>query len=393
MGNAFLTVEDFRHKARRRLPRVAFDFVDGGAESEGSERANLAAFDDVKLRPRNGTRVGLPDLRTTVLGQELSMPIALAPCGMARIVDPLGDLAAVRAAGAAGTAFTLSTMSGHRLEAIAEAATGPIWFQVYDVGGRARVEHTLDRASTAGFGAIMVTLDTQVSGGRWRDARNGTAVLLGPNKLAAARYVPPLIRKPRWLARRMLDGLVPRVENVLLDDGRPEYLWKDIRPRTLAWEDFAWLRECWKGQVMVKGVLTAEDARRALDVGVDAIVVSNHGGRQLDGVHATLEVLPEIVNAVAGRCEVLLDGGIRRGNDVVKALSLGAKAVLIGRPWMYALGGAGEPGVTRLLEIFRRDLERDLQLMGCAKVSELGRDCVDAPGSWFTRPDMEFTQR
>jgi L-lactate dehydrogenase (cytochrome) len=144
---------------------------------------------------------------------------------------------------------------------------------------------------------------------------------------------------------------------------------------------------------MVKGVLTAEDARRALDVGVDAIVVSNHGGRQLDGVHATLEVLPEIVNAVAGRCEVLLDGGIRRGNDVVKALSLGAKAVLIGRPWMYALGGAGEPGVTRLLEIFRRDLERDLQLMGCAKVSELGRDCVDAPGSWFTRPDMEFTQR
>lgn len=381
----FQTVDDFRRSARWRLPKVAFDFVDGGAETESAVRGNRSAFAEVKLRPKNGTRVGIPDLRTTVLGQELSMPVALAPCGMARVVNPGGDLAAARAAGAAGTAFTLSTMSGHRLEEVAGAASGPLWFQVYEVGGRSRVEASLARAAAAGFSAILITLDTQVSGARWRDVRNGASVLLGPDKMAAARYAPQLLRNPAWLARRLADGLVPRVQNVLLDDGSPEYLWRDIRPRTLAWEDFPWVREAWSGPIIVKGVLTAEDALRALDVGVDAIVVSNHGGRQLDGVHATLEVLPEVVDAVSGRCEVLLDGGIRGGVDVLKAVSLGARAVLIGRPWMYALGSAGETGVERLLEIFRSELARDLQLMGCAKVEELGPDCVDAPPSWFAR--------
>lgn len=383
--STFLTVEDFRRRARWRLPRVAFDFIDGGAETESSVRGNRSAFGEVKLRPKNGTRVGLPDLRTTVLGHELSMPVALAPCGMARIANPQGDLGAARAAGAAGTAFTLSTMSGHRLEDIATMASGPLWFQVYEVGGRSRVEASLARAEAAGFSAIMVTLDTQVSGHRWRDSRNGASVVLGPNKLAAARYALQLLRAPEWLVQRVRDGLVPRVENVLLDDGSPEYLWRDIRPRTLAWEDFAWVREAWSGHIMVKGVLTAEDALRAVDVGVDGIVVSNHGGRQLDGVHATLEVLPEVVDAVAGRAEVLLDGGIRTGTDVLKALSLGARAVLVGRPWMYALGAAGEAGVTRLLKNFRTELERDMQLMGCAKVKELGPDCVDAPPEWFAR--------
>jgi L-lactate dehydrogenase (cytochrome) len=385
MQNTIHTVEDFRRRARWRLPKVAFDFIDGGAETESSVRGNRSAFNEVKLRPKNGTRVGVPDLRTMVLGHELSMPVALAPCGMARIANPQGDLGAARAAGAAGTAFTLSTMSGHRLEDIASAATGPLWFQVYEVGGRPRVEASLARAAAAGFSAIMVTLDTQVSGHRWRDSHNGASVLLGPNKVAAARYVPQVLRTPEWLVRRLKDGLVPRVENVLREDGSTEYLWRDLRARTLAWEDFEWIREAWSGQIMVKGVLTAEDAVRALDVGVDGIVVSNHGGRQLDGVHATLEVLPEVVDAVAGRCEVLLDGGVRTGTDVLKALSLGARAVLIGRPWMYALGSAGEGGVARLLEIFRTDLVRDLQLMGCAKVDELGPDCIDAPASWYAR--------
>ncbi len=385
MAKAFLTVEDFRRRAKRRLPRVAFDFIDGAAESEQTMRRNLAAFNEVSLRPRNGTRVGIPDLRTTILGQELSMPLALAPCGMARVVHPLGDLAAARAAGAAGTAFTLSTMSGHRLEEIAVAASGPLWYQVYDVGGRPRVEQALGRAAVAGYRAIMVTLDTQVSAGRLRDARNGTAVLLGPNGLAKAPYLPQMLRTPRWLAHRVADGLVPRVPNVLQEDGSPEYLWKNVRPYSLAWEDFSWVRECWSGPIMVKGVLTAEDARRARDLGVDAVVVSNHGGRQLDGVHATLEVLPEVVAAVGGQCEVLVDGGIRRGNDIVKALALGARAALIGRPWMYALGGAGEAGIVRLLDILRNDLIRDLQLMGCAKVSELTAEAVSAPEGWFHR--------
>jgi len=385
MVSTFLNVEDFRRRARWRLPKVAFDFIDGGAETESAVRGNRGAFAEVKLRPKNGTRVGIPDLRTTVLGHELSMPVALAPCGMARIANPQGDLGAARAAGAAGTAFTLSTMSGHRLEDVAGVAAGPLWFQVYEVGGRPRVEASLARAAAAGFSAIVVTLDTQVSGHRWRDSRNGASVLLGPNKVAAARYVPQLLQNPEWLVNRLRDGLVPRVENVMREDGVPEYLWRDIRARTLAWEDFAWVREAWSGHIMVKGVLTAEDAVRALDAGVDGIIVSNHGGRQLDGVHATLEVLPEVVDAVAGRCEVLLDGGIRTGTDVLKALALGAKAVLVGRPWMYALGSAGEAGVARLLEIFRIELERDMQLMGCAKVEELGTDCVDAPPAWYAR--------
>ena len=383
MPQKILTVEDYRARAKRRLPRVAFDFIDGGAESEKTMRDNRGAFDEVILRPRNGTQVGVPDLRTKVLDLELSMPVIVAPCGMARVVHPDGDLAAVRAAGKAGTVFTLSTMSGHSIEEVAAAATGPRWYQVYNVGGRGRVEHAVARAASAGYSALVVTLDTQVSAGRLRDARNGTAVLLGPNKFAALRFTPQLLKNPMWMARRMADGLVPRVPNVLQDDGTPEYLWKKVRPYSLAWEDLSWLRAQWGGEVLVKGVLTREDAARAVEEGVDGVIVSNHGGRQLDSVQATLRALPEVAAAVDGRCEVLLDGGIRRGNDVIKAIGLGAKAVLIGRPWMYALAAAGQAGIEHVLEILRAELVRDLQLMGCASISDVDRRSVQAPAAWF----------
>ena len=346
-------------------------------------RQNIAAFDEVALRPKMATQVGIPDLRTNVLGFELPMPVMLGPCGMARVVNPMGDLAAVRAAGTARTLFTLTTMSGHSIEEIAEAATGPIWYQVYNVGGRERAEHAIGRAAAAGYGAIVVTIDTQVSAGRLRDHRNGVATLLGPNKVKALPYVPPLLRHPAWLARRVADGLIPRVPNVLQDDGTPEYLWKQVRPYSLTFEDLEWIRPLWKGKLLVKGVLTDTDAKRAADGGCDGLIISNHGGRQLDSAEATLRVLPEVVAAVGDRCEVLIDGGFRRGNDVIKAIGLGAKAALIGRPWMFALSAAGQPGIEQLLDIFRKELIRDMQLMGAAKISELGPESVRAPENWF----------
>jgi isopentenyl diphosphate isomerase/L-lactate dehydrogenase-like FMN-dependent dehydrogenase len=377
-----LTVEDFRSLARRKLPRVAFDFVDGGSQTERTMRLNVAAFEQVVLRPKMATQVGIPDLTTKVLGVELSMPVMLGPCGMARVVNPLGDLAAVRAAGTAGTLFTLTTMSGHSIEEIGEAATGPIWYQVYNVGGRDRIERALERAAKAGFTALVVTIDTQVSAGRLRDARNGVVPLLGPNKFKSLPYVPQLMKNPLWMLRRVSDGLIPRLPNVIRPDGSPEYLFKNVRPNSVTWEDLAWIRDRWDGQILVKGVLTGEDARRAVDSGVDGMIVSNHGGRQLDGVDATLRALPEVVAAVNGRCEVLLDGGIRRGNDVIKALSMGAKAVLIGRPWMYALAGAGQSGIERLLQNFRQELVCDLQLMGCASIADLNASSVRVPAAW-----------
>jgi L-lactate dehydrogenase (cytochrome) len=382
MPRLLLTVEDFRLLAKRRLPRVAFDFVDGGSQSERTMRQNVAAFDEVVLRPKMATQVGIPDLRTNVLGFELAMPVMLGPCGMARVVNPLGDLAAVRAAGTASTLFTLTTMSGHSIEEISEAATGPVWYQVYNVGGRDRVEAAIERAAKAGFGALVVTIDTQVSAGRLRDARNGVVPLLGPNKLKALPYAPQLLKNPLWMARRLSDGLIPRLPNVIRPDGTPEYLFKHVRPNSVTWADLAWIRDGWEGPILVKGVLTSEDARRAVDAGVEGMIVSNHGGRQLDGVDATLRALPAVVAAVGDRSVVLLDGGIRRGNDVIKALSLGAKAVLIGRPWMYALAGAGQQGVERLLQNFRNELVTDMQLMGCASLAELNASSVRVDAAW-----------
>ena len=382
LSRRLLTIEDFRSLARHRLPRVAFDFIDGGAQTEHTMRQNVAAFSEVVLRPKMATQVGIPNLATTVLGVEISMPVMLGPCGMARVVNPLGDLAAVRAAGAARTLFTLTTMSGHSIEDIAAAATGPIWYQVYNVGGRDRIESAIGRAAKAGFGALVVTIDTQVSAGRLRDARNGVVPLLGPNKLKALPYVPQLLKNPLWIARRISDGLIPRLPNVVRADGTPEYLFKDVRPKSVTWEDLAWIRGGWNGPILVKGVLTADDAKRAVDAGVEGVIVSNHGGRQLDGVDATLRALPEVVAAVNGRCEVLLDGGVRRGNDVIKAVSMGAKAVLLGRPWMYALAGAGQPGIERLLQNFRQELVCDMQLMGCASVADLDASSVRLPGTW-----------
>ena len=380
-----VNIADLRRVAANRVPRVIFDYVDGGGEGEITLRENTRAFEEVTFRPRNAVAVGRCDLRTKVLGHELSMPVMLAPCGFSSIMHPEGELAAARAAGKAGTAYVLSTMSGHALEDVAKAASEPLWYQLYLVGGRGAGEAAIERALAAGYKALVLTIDTATFGLRERDVRNGAAVLLGKNKFAALPFLPQLLAHPGWLARFLRGGRQLDLPNVVVPGRGPLPLSEahaGLARSVVTWDEFGWIRKAWPGPIVVKGVLTGDDARRAVDEGAAAVVVSNHGGRQLDSVSATLRALPEVVAAVNGRAEVLLDGGVRRGGDVIKAICLGARAVLIGRAYVFGLGAAGEAGVTRALEILRADLERDLTLLGCPSVVELKRSYVDVPASW-----------
>ncbi|MEW6322106.1 MAG: alpha-hydroxy acid oxidase [Acidobacteriota bacterium] len=370
-----LNIEDLRRACRRRLPRAVFDYIDGGADREITLRENCAAFDDFVFRPRcavspAGVRPGV-----TVLGTELSFPLILAPVGSSRMFYPRGEEAAARAAGEAGLIYTLSTLSGCRLEDVRAASPGPCWYQLYLLGGRGAALGAIARARAAGYSALVVTIDTPVSGYRERDVRNGVPELLSRRPAAMLRYVPQYLAKPRWLAAYLNDGGLMQFPNVVLPDGQPmpyADVGTALEQSTVTWADLGWIRDAWGGPIVVKGVHTAEDARVAVDYGVEALVVSNHGGRQLDGVPATLRMLPEVVEAVGGRAEVLLDGGIRRGSDIAKALCLGARAVLAGRAYAYGLGAAGGPGVARAIEILRADFVRTLKLLGCAESGKLG---------------------
>jgi len=375
-----VNVEDLRRVARRRLPKVVFDYLDGGAEAEVTLRANRGAFDAVTFRPRHAVGSPAGNLRTTVLGAELALPVLLAPVGYSRVMHPDGERAAARAAGAAGSAYILSTISGHKLEDVRAASSGPVWYQLYLVGGRDAAEGAIKRARNAGFSALVVTIDTAVAGMRERDVRNGMSELLLGGPLAKIPFLPQLLMRPGWLTAFVLDGGIPRLENVVIPGQGPMPL-TDVHTAlaesAVAWDDLEWMRKAWPGPIVIKGVLTADDARRAVDAGAAAVVVSNHGGRQLDGAPATLKVLPEVVDAVRGQAEVLMDGGVRRGSDVIKAVCLGARAVLVGRAYAYGLAAAGGAGVARALEILRADMERTLKLLGCASITELDRSFVE----------------
>jgi L-lactate dehydrogenase (cytochrome) len=381
-----INIADLRLMAKRRLPRAVFDYIDGGADAEFTLRENCRVFDDVILRPRNAVAIPRCDLHVTVLGQRLELPFLLAPVGSSRMFYPRGEEAAARAAGAAGTAYILSTLSGCRLEDVKAASSKPVWYQLYLVGGREVASAAIARARTAGFSALAVTIDTAVSGLRERDARNGTKELLGSSVTTKLPFLSQFLARPRWLAGFLGDGGLMSFPNVVLPDHGP-MPYADVaaalEQSTVAWSDLKWIRDVWKGPIVIKGVLTGDDARRAVDEGAEALVVSNHGGRQLDGVSATLRALPEVVGATNGRAEVLLDGGIRRGSDIVKALCLGARAVLCGRAYAYGLGAGGEAGVTRAVGILRADLVRTLKLLGCASVGTLDRSFVEAPSAWF----------
>jgi L-lactate dehydrogenase (cytochrome) len=380
-----VNIEDLRRLARRRLPRVVFDYLDGGAESEITLRENTRAFEDIYLRPRSAVALADCDLRVSVLGHQLGFPAILAPVGYSRLMHPAGETAAARAAGQFGTAYILSTISGHKLENVKAASNGPVWYQLYLLGGREAAESAIERARRTGYSALVITVDTAVAGMRERDPRNGMKQLLGASIFAKLPFLPEILSHPRWLVAFLADGGLPKLENVMIPGQGPMELIdvsSALARAAVTWEDLSWIRESWSGAIIVKGILTGDDAQRAVDAGAAAVVVSNHGGRQLDSVCPTIRALPEIVAAVRGQTEVLVDGGIRRGSDIVKALCLGARGVLIGRAYAYGLAAAGHPGIMRALEILRTDVERTLRLLGCPAVSALSPSYVDMPPSW-----------
>jgi L-lactate dehydrogenase (cytochrome) len=320
-----------------------------------------------------------------VLGFDLSLPFLLAPVGYSRLMYPSGEVAAAHAAGKAGTAYILSTISGHKLEDVKAGSSGPVFYQLYLMGGRGAAEAGIARARAARFSALVVTIDTPVAGIRERDFRNGMKELLSGGPLEKLPFLPQIFSRPGWIARFLLDGGLPMLPNVVVPGRGPLPLTDvaaSLAESTVTWADLRWIREVWQGPIVVKGVLTGDDARRAIDEGAAAISVSNHGGRQLDCVPAALRALPEVVKAVNGQIEVWMDGGIRRGTDIIKAICMGARAVLCGRAYAYGLAAAGEAGVNRAIEILRTDLDRTLKLLGCSSLSALDGSYVNVPKSW-----------
>jgi isopentenyl diphosphate isomerase/L-lactate dehydrogenase-like FMN-dependent dehydrogenase len=375
-----VNIADLRRMAQRRLPPVVFDYIDGGAEDEITLRANERAFADVGFRPRQCVETPNPDLRTTILGTTFDVPFLLAPLGFCRMFYPRGESVAAREAHAAGTAYILSTFSGQRLEDVRADTKGPLWYQLYVPGGRTVAEATMARAKAAGYSVLVVTIDTPISGMRERDIRRGAGPLLKGNAGAMLPHIWQFATHPRWVMGYLGDG-APRVfPNVELPGvgampcGDTGIL---LAETNVTWKDLGWIRDAWHGPIVVKGVHTGDVARQAVDAGADAVIVSNHGGRQLDGVAASVRVLPEVVAAVGDRVDVLMDGGIRRGADIVKARCLGAKAVLIGRAYGWALGAAGGPGVARAIAILRTDLIRTMRLLGCASMNDLDGSFVE----------------
>jgi L-lactate dehydrogenase (cytochrome) len=372
-----VTIEDLRTAARRRLPRPLFDYIDGGAEDEVTMRANSAEFGRYRFRPRALVDVSRRDQSTTVLGIPVESPLILAPTGFTGMFWPRGEAVAARAAGRKGVIFTASTMSICPMEEIAEAAAGPIWYQLYVWRDREIVRMLIERAKAAGYRALVVTVDTPVLGQRERDVRSG---LVLPPRITV-RNVLDTLRRPSWLygflthPRPTFGNFVgmPGVEHDAVS--LAAFTTKQFSA-AISWADVDWYRSLWPGPIALKGIMSAEDARQAVDRGVEAIIVSNHGGRQLDHAPAPIEVLPEIVDAVEGRAEVILDGGVRRGSDVVKALALGARACMIGKAFNYGVAALGERGVELAIEILSKEIDRTLALVGRPSLGQLGRDAV-----------------
>ncbi len=379
-----INIDDLRARARRRLPRAVFDFVDGGAEDETTLRANRSGFGQVSFRPRVLVDVSGRDQSTTVLGEPLKSPLILAPTGMAGLLWPSGEIAAARAAGRTGALFTLSTMSACTIEEVAAAASGPLWFQLYVWRDREVTRELVQRARAAGYKALCLTVDVPVIGQRERDLRQGFTI---PPRVTVMNVVDTL-RRVSWL-RRVLLGPRLTFKNFVNHPGTggddlirlAEFANKQFDP-SVTWADLDWFRSIWSGPLALKGVMAAEDALRATDAGVEAIVVSNHGGRQLDGLPAPIEILPEIADAVDGRAEIILDGGVRRGGDVVKAVAMGARACMIGRPFLYGLAANGQAGVERAVNILEQEIDRTLALIGRPRLADVDRSAIRSAGAF-----------
>jgi L-lactate dehydrogenase (cytochrome) len=375
------SVDDLRRIARRRLPGGVFDYIDGGAEDERTLDANETAFAATTFRPRVLRGLRGVETASTLLGRELSFPLVLAPTGFTRIADPDGELAVARAAERAGVPYTLSTLSTRSIEEVRAVSEGRLWFQVYAWRDRGLVEEMVQRAAAARYEALVLTVDTAVLGRRERDVRRGFSL---PPTIGLGTIVDGA-RHPAWTWSFVRSEPI-RFANVVgrdVGDGASpvnlsDYINTQFDP-ALSWDDVDWLRSVWDGPILLKGVQTVADAVLAAERGVDAVVLSNHGGRQLDGSPATFPLVAPVVDAVGDRTEVVCDGGVRRGSDIVKAVAAGATAVMAGRAYLYGLGAAGERGVDRVLDWFCADMVRTMSLLGAGSVGELDRSLIDLP--------------
>jgi L-lactate dehydrogenase (cytochrome) len=370
-------VEDLRRLAQRRVPRMFYDYADSGSWTEATYRANEADFSKIKLRQRVAIDVQSRNLSTQMIGQDVAMPVALAPTGLTGMQIADGEILAARAAERFGVPFTLSTMSICSIEDVAANTKAPFWFQLYVMRDRDFIERLIDRARAARCSALMLTVDLQILGQRHKDLRNG---LSAPPKPTLPNLIN-LATKPRWCLRmlgtrrRHFGNIVGHVKGV--DDMSSLSAWtaQQFDPR-LSWDDVAWVKSRWGGKLVLKGIMDPEDARRAVATGADALIVSNHGGRQLDGAPSAIQALPPIVDAVGSRIEVWMDGGIRSGQDVLKAVALGARGTLIGRAFLYGLGALGEAGVMRCLEIIRNELDLTMAFCGRTDIRDVNRSIL-----------------
>ena len=369
-------IDDLRQAARRRLPRAIFDFIDGGAQDEITLTHNREDFQRLSLLPRVLTDVAERDQSVTVLGQRFEIPLILAPTGLPGVVWPNGAIDAALAANRAGAGFCLSTMSTSSIEEIAKASSRPFWFQLYVMRDRELTASMMRRAKAAGCSVLVITVDLQMQGQRDRDVRNGLTI---PPQFRLSNAIDFALH-PAWAWRFVLGPKVTLANFIGAGKGDDIFtiaaFVNSQFDQSVTWKDIDWVRSRWGGRLALKGILNPQDARLAVEHGIDGIIVSNHGGRQLDGVPSAIAALPSVAEAVAGRADVILDGGVRRGNDVLKALALGAKACMIGRPFLYGLAAAGRAGVERALEIFRHEIDVNLALLGRAGVRDLDATAV-----------------
>jgi L-lactate dehydrogenase (cytochrome) len=375
-------VEDLRLLAEKRVPRMFYDYADSGSWTEGTYRSNESDFARIKLRQRVAVNMEHRSLKSTMAGQDVAMPVALAPVGLVGMQHADGEILAARAAERFGVPFTLSTMSICSIEDVAENVSKPFWFQLYVMRDRDFIKRLIDRAKSAGCSALVLTLDLQIMGQRNKDIKNG---LSAPPKITL-RNMLNMSTKPRWglgmlgTKRHTFRNVVGHTSGV--DNLSSLSAWSagQLDP-TLNWDDVKWIKERWGGKLILKGIMDAEDAEIAARSGADALIVSNHGGRQLDGAPSSIAALPSIVNAVGEKIEVLMDGGIRSGQDVIKALALGAKGVFIGRAFVYGLGAMGEAGVSKCLELIRNELDITMAFCGLRDVKQVDR-AILVPGTY-----------
>jgi L-lactate dehydrogenase (cytochrome) len=373
-------VEDLRQLARRRVPRMFYDYADSGSWTEGTYRANQADFQPILLRQRVAIDLSKRSTRTRMIGADVAMPVAIAPTGLTGMYRADGEILAARAAEKFGVPFTLSTMSICSIEEVAASTTAPFWFQLYVMRDRDFIGRLIDRARAARCSALMVTLDVAILGQRHKDIKNG---LSAPPRPTLANLID-MMTKPRWglgmlgTRRHGFGNVIGHVKGVTDMGSLSAWTSQQFDP-SLTWADVDWIRKRWGGPLILKGIMDAEDARLAADHGADALVVSNHGGRQLDGAPSSISALPAIADAVGSRVEVWMDGGIRSGQDVLKAVALGATGTMIGRPYLYGLGALGEAGVTACLEIIQRELDLTMAFCGRTDIREVDRGILLPP--------------